>query len=432
MITATATATAAGTQGRLSWAMYDWATSSFATLIVTFVFAAYFSQGIVGDAVRGQSLWGVAASASGIVVAVLAPILGAIADSGGRRKPWLFVFTALAAAGSALLWWAEPDPAFIVWAMVWYAVANLGIEFGAVFSNSMLPDIVPAGRVGRWSGWGWGLGYAGGLVSMAVALVLFVQAETPFLGLDIASAEHVRVVGPLTGLWLVAFAAPLFLWTPDRARRLAGAAGHVRAGLADLGRTLRSLGAHRNLVMFLIARMLYTDALTTVFVMGGIFAAGVFGMPLERVLLFGIVLNLTAGLGAFAFAWIDDGIGPKRMILYSIAGLLVTATGTLVVTQELWFWVWGSALGVFVGPAQAASRSLMARLAPPAQRTEFFGLFALTGKITAFAGPALVAAVTAATQSQRWGLSVLLVLFAAGGVMMLWVREPEPGAADRP
>ena len=413
--------TPSGTGGRVAWAFYDFGNSAFATLIVTFVFAAYFSQGIVGDDLRGQQLWGTAASLSGLAVALLAPVLGAIADAGGRRKPWLGVFTAAAVIGSAMLWWAEPSAAFIVWAMVWYAIANIGIEFGVVFNNAMLPDLVAPARMGRWSGWGWGLGYAGGLLSMGVALVLFVQADPPLFGLERASAEHVRVVGPLAGLWLAAFALPPFLLTPDRAARREP--GRVRAGFATLVQTLRHVRRYGNVVRFLLARMLYADGLATVFVFGGIFAAGAFGMELQEVLLFGIVLNLTAGVGAFAFGWIDDWLGPRRTILVGLAGLFLTAAGALSVHSEAWFWFWGGALGVFVGPTQAASRSLMARLAPPHLRTEFFGLFALSGKATAFAGPAVVAALTAATASQRWGLSVLLLFFAAGGALLLTVRE---------
>ena len=423
MTTGSDTATPSGTAGRVAWAFYDFGNSAFATLIVTFVFAAYFSQGIVGDDLRGQQLWGTAASLSGLAVALLAPILGAVADAGGPRKPWLGAFTAAAVIGSAMLWWAEPAPAFIVWAMVWYAIANLGIEFGVVFNNAMLPDLVPRARIGRWSGWGWGLGYAGGLASMGVALALFVQAESPLFGLDPAAAEHVRAVGPLTGLWLAVFALPLFLLTPDRAATQVP--GRLRTGLASLAQTLRRVRTHGNVVRFLLARMLYADGLATVFVFGGIFAAGAFGMELREVLLFGIALNLTAGAGAFAFGWIDDWLGPKRTILLGLAGLFVTAAGALSVQSEAWFWFWGPALGVFVGPTQAASRSLMARLSPAHLRTEFFGLFALSGKATAFAGPAIVVAITAATASQRWGLSVLLLFFVAGGVLLLTVREDD-------
>jgi UMF1 family MFS transporter len=414
------------TRARIAWALYDWANSAYATLIVTFVFSTYFALAVVDDAVRGQQLWGWAASASGLAVALLAPVVGAVADAGGRRKPLLFAFTALATVGTALLWWAAPDPSFIAWVMIWYAIGNVGIEFGVVFANSMLPDLVPPARIGRWSGWAWGLGYAGGIVSMVVALLAFVQAETPPFGLEKESFEHIRAVAPLAAVWLAIFATPLFLFTPDRPATSGSIATHVRDGMRNLRATLARARADGNLVRFLIANMIIMDALVTVFVVGGIFAAGVFGMTQTDVLMFGIVLNLTGGIGAALFGWIDDRLGPKRAILIALVGLFITAGGAVVAPTATMFWVFGSALGLFVGPVQAGGRSLMARMAPAGRSTEYFGLFALSGKATAFLGPAVVASVTAATQSQRWGLAVLLVFFAVGGALLWTVREPRP------
>jgi UMF1 family MFS transporter len=219
----------------------------------------------------------------------------------------------------------------------------------------------------------------------------------------------------------------MFVFTPDRNRSGLALGDKISNGLASLWDTLKRLPEHGNTVRFLIARMIYADGLATVFAFGGIYAADTFGMALEQVIIFGIVLNVTAGIGAFGFAWLDDWFGSKRVIYIGLVGLLVTALGAVVVEDVTWFWVWGSLLGIFVGPSQAASRSLMARLAPPELRTEFFGLYALTGKATAFVGPALVAVVIAATESQRWGLSTVLAFFAVGFLLLLTVREPERG-----
>ena len=411
-------------RGLLGWALYDWANSPFTTLIITFVFSAYFSQGIVGDPIRGTELWGYATGASGLVVAVLSPLFGAVADAGGRRKPWLAAFAALCILGSAMLWWAAPQPAFILWAMVWVIIANAGFEFGIVFNNAMLPDLVPSARLGRWSGWAWGLGYVGGLAALVVALFAFVQAETPLLGLVKAEAEHVRIVGPLAALWFLLFMWPLFVFTPDRPGIVLGLRQRIESGLGSLLATFRNLRGHRNIALFLLARAIYADGLATVFIFGGIYAAGTFAMTLAQVIQFGIVLNITAGLGAASFGWLDDWLGSKRTIVIALVGLLVTGTGAIVAHEVLWFWLWGSALGIFVGPAQAASRSLMARLSPPELATEFFGLYALTGKATAWAGPLIAAALTAATQSQRWGLATVIVFFAIGLALLAFVREP--------
>lgn len=419
-----ATTTPASRRGLISWALYDWANSPFTTLIVTFVFAAYFGRGIVGDEVRGTELWGYAMAVTGIIVAVLSPILGAIADAGGARKPWLFVFTAICIVGSMMLWWAKPEPDYIAWALVWVVVASIGFEFGIVFNNAMLPDLVREERTGRWSGWAWGLGYFGGLGALALALFGFVQAEQPLFGISKEAAEHVRVVGPLVAIWFLAFTWPMFVFTPDRQRSTAPLRQAVRDGLASLAGTLRNIRGYSNVVRFLIARMLYADGLATIFAFGGIYAAGTFGMAMEDVILFGIVLNVTAGAGAIAFAWLDDWLGSRPTIIVSLVGLIVTALGAVIVEQVTWFWVWGSLLGIFVGPAQAASRSLMARLSPVELRTEFFGLYSLTGKATAFLGPLAVGVISAATGSQRLGLASVLVFFVAGLILLMSVREP--------
>lgn len=413
-----------GRRGLIAWALYDWANSAFPTVVITFVFATYFSVGVVGDEERGQSLWGLAMSISGIAVAILAPIVGAVADHAGRRKPWLLLFTLLCLVAGAGLWFVEADPAYILLGMVLAGLANLAFEFGTVFYNAMLPDLAPPRLYGRLSGWAWGLGYAGGLGCLAVAYV-FIKADPPPFGLDKALAEPVRAIGPLVALWYLAFAWPLFLWTPDRPAVRIGAGQALRQGLAQLGRTLRDLRHNGTVLRFLLARLFYTDGLNTLFAFGGIYAAGSFGMSLDEILLFGILLNVTAGLGAVVFGWVDDRIGAKPTILISLVALLVLSSAILLVEGKLWFYVLGSAIGIFIGPAQSASRSLMAHLAPPEQRTEMFGLFALTGKVTAFLGPALVAVLTAASGSQRIGMAAILLLFLVG-LVILWPLKAPP------
>ncbi len=411
-------------RGQASWALYDWANSPFTTLIVTFVFPAYFGAAIVGDETRGQELWGLAIGASGIVIAVLGPILGAVADSVGRRKPWLIGFGVLCAVGSGMLWFATPSAETVAWALAWVVVANLGFEFGNIFYNAMLPSIVGQDRLGRLSGWGWGLGYFGGLSALVLALQAFVQADRPWLALDTDAAEHVRIVGPLVGLWLIAFGWPLVAFTREQGRASGLPAGDAMAAIRRIGHTLRELAGFGAVARFLVAHMLYADGLATVFAFGGIYAAGVFDMTLEEVIAFGIALNVTAGLGAFGFGWVDDALGSRTTIIAALVGLLATGTAVLLAEDRTTFWIAGSALGIFVGPAQAASRSLMARLAPPERDAEFFGLMALSGKATAFVGPLLVSAVTAVSDSQRLGLSTVMAFFLAGLLLMLTVPEP--------
>ncbi|MEE8393089.1 MAG: MFS transporter, partial [Rhodospirillales bacterium] len=332
-------------------------------------------------------------------------------------------FTVICVAATSMLWFTTPDASMTLWALVFVAIANFAFEMGMVFYNSMLPGLVDKSRIGRVSGWGWGLGYAGGLACLALALVGLVQAETPWFGLDRENAEHLRATAPLAAAWLAVFSIPLFWLTPDAPGRGLGLAEAVRQGLGDLMTTLGKIRDHANIARFLLARMIYTDGLNTLFAFGGIYAAGTFGMDFSELIVFGIAINLTAGLGAAGFAWADDRFGPKRVIMISVAGLTVLGGCLLVVQSKTMFWVFGLPLGIFVGPAQAASRSMMARLAPRPLVTEMFGLYALSGKASAFAGPALLAWATTAFASQRAGMATILIFFVAGLVLLLPVSD---------
>ena len=414
-----------GPRAVFSWCLYDWANSAFPTVIGTFVFSAYFTQAVAEDPTVGTAQWGWALTASGLCIAILSPVLGAIADASGRQKPWIAVFTTACAISCALLWWVRPAPEYALFAMLTFGIANAAFEFGTVFYNAMLPEITPPDRIGRVSGWGWGLGYAGGLACLVLVLLAFVQTDRPLFGLDKDAAEHVRVAGPVAALWFALFALPLFLFTPDLGVRPIGTAAAIRTGLRTLVRSLVGIRQYANIVRYLVARMIYTDGLNTLFAFGGIFAAGSFGMSIEEVIIFGITLNVTAGLGAAGFAWIDDWIGAKRTILISLACLTCIGTAMLLIESKTVFWVLALMLGTFLGPAQAASRSLMARLAPPAMRTEMFGLYAFSGKATAFVGPFILGWVTLIFESQRAGMATIMAFFIVGGGLLLSVRESE-------
>ncbi len=418
----------AGKGALVAWALYDWANSSFAAVITTFVFAAYFTKAVAVDPVTDTSQWGYAISLSALLVAFSSPLMGAIADNAGRRKPWLFVFTAVAVAATGLLWLIKPDPAYVLLALVLVGVGNYAFEAGTVFYNAMLPDLVAKPMVGRLSGWAWGLGYAGGLVCLAVALVGFVQTETPWFGVGKDQAANVRAVAVLVAVWFGVFAVPLFLFTPDTPSKNLRVGDAIGRGWATFVGTLRRAREHKSLVRFVIARMFYIDGLTTLFAFGGIYAAGTFGMSFADLILFGIGMNVTAGIGAALFAWIDDWIGPKPTILISIAGLIALGTALLLVETKTLFWVFGLPLGLFVGPAQAASRSFMAHLAPPHLRTEMFGLLAFSGKATAFLGPAVLAVVTGLFDSQRAGMASIIVFFVLGMIVLWPIADPRAGA----
>ena len=413
--------------GLFGWCLYDWANSAFPAVITTFVFAAYFTKAIATDEITGTSQWGYAISLSALAVAILGPFFGAIADHGGRRKPWIGAFTVLCVAASAALWLARPDAGFVMLALVLVGIGNFAFEMGMVFYNAMLPGLAPKGRMGRLSGLGWGLGYAGGLTCLAVALVALVETEVPVFGLDKDEAEHLRATGPLVAAWMAVFAVPFFLWTPDRKGSLSpggvSALEAVRRGTRTLIETLRRVREYASIWRYLLARMIYTDGLNTLFAFGGIYAVGTFGMDFSELILFGIAINMTAGVGAAVFAWIDDWVGPKRVIQISVTMLGVLGAALVVVEGKAMFWAFALPLGIFVGPAQAASRSLMGHLAPAELRTEMFGLYAFSGKATAFMGPALLAWMTVEFESQRAGMATILVFFVVGLALLTAVPD---------
>lgn len=409
-------------KGLWAWTFYDWATQSFATVIQTFVFAAYFTNQVSADAERGTVRWSITIGVTGLVVAVCGPVLGAVADRAGRRKPWLGAFTLLCAAATAGLWWVRPDPGDQARAIALLATAVFGLQLATVFYNALFSDLVSRQHTGRWSGRGWAMGYLGGICCLISVLFLFVN-EGALFTLDREAALHVRASFPFVSVWLLVFSLPLFLLTPDRGSSGLGWRESVAQGLGQLGRSLRDIRSHANIVRFLIARALYTNGLATVFALGGVYAAGTFGMDEREVLVFGIALSISAGTGAVAFGKLDDQFGSRRTILVTLAALILFSSAILLAPNELWFWIFGLSLGVFVGPAQSASRSYLAHAAPSELRAQMFGLYALADKSTSFMGPLMVAGLTALTDSQRVGLTAIPFFLILGWLVLLGTRE---------
>ncbi|MGD9501299.1 MAG: MFS transporter [Methyloceanibacter sp.] len=444
-----------GKRALFGWLMFDWATQPFYTLVVTFLFAPYFVNGFMEDPARGASLWAYATGIAELIAAALAPVLGAIADAGQPRKPWIAGFSVLLVLGLCGLWLAAPgrtDLAPLV--LIAFGVATIGAELATVFNNAMMTSLVSGRKLGTLSGAGWATGYVGGLVSLAfVAGFLVADPATgktllgldPLVPLDPGTREGDRLVGPFSALWYLVFVLPLFLYTPDvRGAPLEPRA--VSATLAQLVRSVKDLVRHHGQVaLFLLARMLYADGLGAVFAFGGIYAATVFGWGATELGLFGIILTLTGTIGAAFGGPLDDAKGSKAVIAGTLLLFVAAAIGVLSVDPghvlfvvpveakvpgsapfssigEQVYLAFAILIGLASGPIQSSSRTLLARISPPGKVTEFFGFFSFSGKITAFAAPLAIGAVTHATGSQRLGIASALIFLVGGLLLLLKVR----------
>jgi len=438
-------------RGLFGWVMFDWATQPFYTLVVTFLFAPYFVNGFMDDPAYGQTLWAYATGGAQLIAALLAPVLGAIADAGLPHKPWIAAFSVLLIAGLCGLWFAIPGEHWLVpFVLVSFGAATLGAELATVFTNSMMPGLISDKRLGTLSGVGWAAGYVGGLISLALVAGLLVADPTtgktllgldPLIPIDPTTREGDRLIGPFSALWYLVFVLPLFLFTPDQPNE-APTENAVRASLGRLAGTMKDLlRHHRTVALFLLARMLYADGLGAVFAFGGIYAASVFGWGATELGLFGILLTIAGTIGAGFGGLLDDRLGSKAVIVGSLLlfiaasiGVLsidadevlfvipvapkLPASGTFSSPGEQAYLLFAMFIGLSAGPIQASSRTLLARICPPGKTTEFFGFFSFSGKISAFAAPLAIGAVTALTDSQRLGISASLV-FLVGGLLLL-------------
>ncbi len=429
-----------------AWSMYDFANSSFTTLVVTFVYAYFFSKLMAADDIAGTAWWTRGVAISAIAVAVLSPIMGALADRGGYRKAFMLFFTVVCVASTFALHFALPYETTqqlgiapqTFRALILFVVANVAFEMGGVFYNAFLPDIAPPGMIGRVSGYGWALGYLGGLLCLAVALVGLVWPEAPVLGFSTEGSANIRATNLLVAVWFALFSIPTFLvLKEDRSAISPKGTNVLTAGFKQLMGTFAEIRKYRQIVRLLIARLVYNDGLVTIFAMGGIYVGLVFDFSFDEVMVFGIVTNVFAGLGAWLFGFVDDKIGGKRTIALTIAGLslasliawmapdrLVSFMGFSFEGRTL-LWIVGAGIGIFAGPNQSASRSLLGRFVPPKKENEFFGFYAFSGKATAFLGPFLFGVLTSQFGTQRAGIVAVLALFLIGGILLFWVNEAE-------
>ncbi len=444
----------------LAWMMYDFANSSFANNVTTFIYATFFAKVIADNEIAGTVLWSRGVAIIMLVVGLLSPPLGALADQAGCRKRFLMWTTLLAVVFTALLYFPQQGQA--TFALTLYIIACIGFEMGTVFYNAFLPDIAPPERMGRISGQAWGIGYFGGLLSMTVLMVGFVSPETPWFGLSKETHAHIRATNVGVAIWFAIFSLPALFYLPETPGRQTRNEHLLLSSYRRLLQTFRELKHYREIFKLLLARLVYNDGLTTIFAFGGIYAVGTFGFTIEEVLLFGIIINIAAGIGAWCFGFLDDHIGGKRTIQITLIGFVIAATIAVIPPERfqfwveflfwdagLWiglfadsntstslsaiqafifntkfqFWIAGLLVGLFAGPNQSASRSLLGRFVPRQKETEFYGFYAFSGKATAFLGPMLMGIITEAFQSQRIGMATVGLFFIAGGLLLRTVDE---------
>ncbi len=426
--------TKSGKKAVWGWALYDFGNSAFFTVVLTFNYALFFAEEIVPDGTIGSVVWAKGVTVSALIVAVSSPFLGALADRGGHRRRYLFFATAIAVVGTAFLYF--PIPGEVRLALVIFVIANVAAELAGVFYNSYLPDISTPDNIGKISGYGWSLGYLGGLLVLGITLVGFVFPDQPWFGLSTGEEglfQNLRATPVVAALWFAVFAIPMFLWVPEPEHPPSPPLGELLRGtVSQLGNTFGHIRRYGQVARLLLARMIYNDGLGVIFAIGVIYTVEVFDFTITQAMTFGLAINLTAGLGAFAMGFLDDRIGGKKTILISLVGLtLAVLWATLAPAESTTsLYMAGMALGIFMGPNQAASRSLLGRFVPPEKETEFYGFFAFSGKATAFLGPIVYGAMTTAFGNPRYGVGAIMVFFLIGGLILLTVDEAAGVAAS--
>jgi UMF1 family MFS transporter len=444
--------------GQLGWVLYQLASSPYFVIINIFVFSAYFQRYVVGDSVEGQVVWGYTQAAAGFVIALLSPMLGALADAYGPRKPGIIVFSLIALPAMLAIWWVTPGSVWL--GIVTIVVGLTAVEFATLYHNAMLPSIANERNVGFMSGLAYSVEYAGSVLLFITWLIL------PALGIVAlfdAPFAHERLAGPLAAFWLIVFSVPFVLYTGDRGPSGLSLLGALLSGLRQLARTLSRVSHYRNIATFLVVRMIYADGVNAVFAFLAGYLSGIFGWGTEKIGIYALIVLSVPTFTSFLGGWIDDRIGSRRTIQVGLAAFSLAVLGAVSTTPDEFLFLFpvtdelrpqqlpmiGPLLaafgfaqfpeqlslafsvvgGAFIGPLLASSRTMVARIAPPTMVSEIFGLYTLMGKATAFAAPFLVAVVTAATQSQRAGFAVILVFLILGLVGLSWVREERAEAA---
>lgn len=439
------------------WYFFDWASQPYNTLLLTFIFGPYFAEvasgyylgvGLDAEAAKAeaQAYWGYGLTLCSLVIFFLAPILGAVADSTGRRLIWVWIFSIFYVVGAYGLWWVAPggEAGMLVWAVFFFGLGFVGMEFATIFTNALMPSLSEHDEMGAISGNGFAFGYLGGLIALIIMLLLFAESSKtgltllgidPLFGLDAEAREGTRAVGPFSAIWYAVFMVPFFLWVKEP--KTAAQPLQIGAALASLSELVAGLRFRKSLASYLASSLFYRDALNALYAFGGVYAYNVLEWETIQIGVFGLLGAVTAMLASWLGGGLDKRFGPKPVIAGSIILLIVVCIVIVGMTREsVWgiamdpasstpdvvFYICGALIGAAGGPLQSASRTMMLRHTTPEQATEAFGLYALSGKVASFISPLLIAVATDMTGSARLGISPVIGLFLIGLILLFWVK----------
>jgi UMF1 family MFS transporter len=398
-------------RSRWAWYSYDIGSSAYAAVVLLAIYAAYFKQHVVGG-VEGSRLWGLSVGIAMLVVAIISPVLGVIADFAGRKKRFLMLFTALACLSTAMLFFVRKGD--VLTGMLFFILAEIGYRSGQVFYNSLLPEVSEFEEMGRVSGYGWAIGLVGGIVCLLVVLVLVTVVE---------GTGIVRLSLVITALYFALFATPLFLWLRERAqhRPLLAGESYFTIAVQRLQRTFRAVKEHREFTKFILAFLIYNDGVLMTVNFAAIFGAVMFGLNQQQLIIFMIIVQVTSVIGAYVSGVLADRLSGKLSVVVFILLMLAAVVGLFVNETVTGFFVIGGVAGCALSAVQSVSRAMVAMLSPPGRSAEFYGFFAVAGRTSSFIGPAVYGWVAA--EAALW--------FEGQGeaASFLWFKAHEAGAS---
>jgi UMF1 family MFS transporter len=426
-------------RGTFAWALWDWAEQPYPTIMQTFIFPVYLAGAVAAQGSNPDVAIGIATTIAGIILALIAPVLGRRSDTSGRRKFWLMVNTYILVAIMIASFFVAPKPEFFLFGLVLYGLGSVIQESAFINYYAMLKSVTTERNIGRISGYAWGLGYAGGIILLLVSLVGFIMAEVPWFGIGTEDSINIRAVFLFSAIWTLVFSIPLMLRVPEIAKREGAPKESILKSYSLLWGQLKSLRAQApETFKFLISSAIYRDGLAGVFTFGAVLGSLAFGFDQTDIILFGIAANVVAGIGAAVGGRLDDVLGSRSVIIGSLIGLIIAGSSVFVFYSAgtITYWIGGLALCLFVGPAQAASRTFVSRFTPHGREGEVFGLYQTTGRAISFLSGTFWAlsisaanAVLGSEGNTIWGIWGLMVILVVGLLLLLRVH-PRPAVLD--